>query len=530
MANRTLEIQIDSILGGFAPTSHFSSSGQFRGSLGIDPAQPMDDTGSAYSTVASGLLRPVACESIGTLSAAPLWFVTNPKTANTYVYCANSSVYSIGDGFTTVTALSDAGELTNGLGNGAEYYDNYVYFAKNTTVARLGPLNGTLTLNGDYWVGTLTKTALTDTSYPQTFKNKLRLPNHILKRHSDGRLYILDVVGNQGNVHYIQTSKTTVEGDTNNGSTYGALTFGYGLYPTACESYGEELAIAFYEGSNDNLKQAKAKLAFWDTTQTNINKIIWVEFPDQIITALKNVNGILYTVSGNINAQGFRICRFVGGYQFQEVWYSETGEPCLPGAVEAILNRFIFGTHTNIPAEDGTVCSVGLQKDGLGNGVFGIMRATGGTSSTSVTAVAVADNYELGFNVPVIGWTQAGDGSTGVSHAINIQGTTYNGANQIFWSQLYRIGEAYKITKITITTAQAIGANMTIVPKLYLDDGSQTVTLQTIDNTNYSGLRRIVYKPTASGYTNFWLELKWTGSALCTVNLPIKIEYELIDD
>lgn len=530
MANRTQTITIDTILGGHSPTSHFSRKDQFRASMGIDPAQPIDDTNSAYSTVASGLLRPSACESIGTLSSAPLWIIPNPKTSLTYVYCANSSLYSVPDTFDSVTAIADAGELTNGLGNGAEYYDNYIYLSKNTTIARLGPLNGALTLNGDYWVTTLSQLPLTDTAYPQTYKNKLQLPNHILKRHSDGRLYILDVVGNQGNIHFIETTKTTVEGDTNNGSDYGALTFGYGLYPTTCESYGEDLAIAFYEGSNSNLRQTKAKIAFWDCVSTNVNKLVWVEFPDPIITAMKNVNGILYTVSGNLNAQGFRICRFIGGYQFQELWYSETGEPCLPGAVDAVLNRFIFGTHTNIPEDGGIAYSVGLQKDGLGNGVFGIMRASGSTTSTTVTTVASADNYELGFNSPIIGWTQAGDGSTGVSHALNVQGAVYNNANPIWWSQLFRIGEQFKITKITITTSTAIGANMTITPKIYLDDGSRSETLQTINSTNYNGLRRVVYKPTISGFTNFWLELKWTGSALLTVDLPIKIEYELIDD
>ncbi len=69
-----IRITIDSILGGMAPSSHFSGESQFRASLGIDPAQPADDADSATTTVASGLIRPVASEKFSstTIQAAPL--------------------------------------------------------------------------------------------------------------------------------------------------------------------------------------------------------------------------------------------------------------------------------------------------------------------------------------------------------------------------------------------------------------------------------------------------------------------------
>ena len=529
-------ITTESILGGHSPTTHFASKGQFRSSLGIDPAQPIDDADSVYSTIASGLIRPVASQKFSgtTINSAPLWLVANPKDANVYVYDARSSAYTIDATFTTVTALNDAGALS-GLGNGAEYYDNYIYFATSTDITRYGPLNGTPAFIPAYWTGTLSKTALVATTYPTTFKNNLRLPNHILKRHSDGKLYIADVVGNIGQLHYIATTKTTVEGDTNNSSTYGALTSlgGYGLWPTAMESYGTDLAVALYEGNASNLRQSRAKIAFWDTTSTTYNKIVWVEFPDQVITAMKNVNGVLFVVSGNFNSRGFRVSKFVGGYSFQEVWYSEVGEPCLPGAIDGILNRALIGSHTNVPESDGCVWSSGLEKGSLGSGFFNIMRSTGGTSSTSVTSVLVADNDELGFVVPIIGWTQAGEGSTGISHGLDKQLTTYNNAPSVWWDQVYRIGQPFKLTKIRLLLAQAIGANMTIIPKIYTDDGAGTTyTLTTINNTNYpNGEVNIpLLLQNVTGKHNFWLELRWTGSALCTVNLPIKYDFEILDD
>ena len=82
-----------------------------------------------------------------------------------------------------------------------------------------------------------------------------------------------------------------------------------------------------------------------------------------------------------------------------------------------------------------------------------------------------------------------------------------------------------------ILTSQAVGANMIVTPKIYTDDGSSSTTLSIINNTNYSGEKNIIIRPNnLTGKNNFWLELKWTGSALCTVNLPIEIDFEVIED
>jgi hypothetical protein len=534
---KPFEIRIETILGGQSPTTHFAGAGQFRASLGIDPAQPIDDNDTAYSTIASGLLRPVASEKFSSneITSAPLWIKTNPKNSTVYVYGANGSVSTIDPTFTTVTAMSDAGELSASLGNGMEYCDNYMYFAKNTTIARLGPLNGVTTLNGDYWGGTLTKTALSNTTYPTSFKNNIQLPNHPMCRHSNGKLYFGDVVGNQGYIHYINTKKTTIEGDTNDGSTYLALGMGYGLWPTVIESWNEELAIALYEGSNTGLRQKHAKIAFWDTTTTNISKIVWVEFPDAIITAMKNVNGILYVVSGNYKTKGFRVSRFIGGYSFEEIYYSETGEPCLPGAIDGILNRVVFGSHTTVPEARGCAYAVGLQKASLGSGVYNVMGSSSTTSSTSVTAVSFADATSLGFYTPIIGWTEAGDGSTDIIHGLDKQGVTYNNSPSVFWGSTIRIGQSFKITEVAIPLAQAVGNNMLLTPKIYVDDGANSYTLKDINITNDSGKYNITRRSGSlgevmTGEHNFWLELRWTGSALCTVNLPIIIKGEVYDD
>lgn len=527
-------VQIGSILGGHAPMTHFGTRTQFRSSLGIDPAQPADDADSATTTIASGLLRPTASEKFSstTITSAPLWIKPNPKDSNIYVYDAKGSVYTVDATLTTVTALSDAGTTASSLGNGCAYLDNYMYFATNTDITRYGPLTGgTPGFVGNYWTSTLAMSALVNTAYPTTFKNRLQIPNHPMHRHSDGKLYIGDVQGNKGTIHYIATTKTTVEGDTNNASTQNKLQFGYGLWPTAIESYGTDLAIALIEVSGTGLRQERAKIGFWDTTSSSYNKIIWVEFPDSLITAMKNVNGVLYVVSGNYQTKGFRVTRFLGGYSFEEVFYSETGEPCLQGAIDAVLNRVAFGSHTTVPESDGCVYAVGLQKASLGNGLFNVMRSTGANASTSVTAVAFADATQANFYTPIIGWSQAGDGSTGMSHGLDKQGTTYSNAPSVWWSSVFRIGRRFKIKKITIPLAQAVTTNMIVTPTIYFDNGLTTQALPAINTTNYNGEKNIIYQPpTAQGRNDFFLQLKWTGSALLTVALPITIEYEFYGD
>jgi hypothetical protein len=101
---RLQTIRIESILGGQSDLANFAREDQFRASMGIDPAQPIDDDDSATSSVASGFLRPAASEKFSgtTITAAPLWMTTNPKDTNVYVYDALGSAYTIDPTFATV--------------------------------------------------------------------------------------------------------------------------------------------------------------------------------------------------------------------------------------------------------------------------------------------------------------------------------------------------------------------------------------------------------------------------------------------
>ena len=543
MARDTRTIRIESILGGESPSTHYAGEDEFFNSVNIDPAQPVSDNFGR----ASGLLRPVNPieRSNELLNAAPMWIKRQPKGTTYYIYDVLGSVYTWDGSFAGLGDLNDGGSAT---GNGAYYYDNYMYFARDTTIARYGPQNGSASWTDDYWVGTLGKTALTNTTYPNDSWTTLKYPNHVLHRHSDGKLYIADMVGNQGTIHYIQTTKTTVEGDTDNGSTYNALQVGYGLLPMAMESYGNYLVIAFCEVGSDvgtlgtASRQMNAKLAFWDTTSQKVNTITWSEYPDQIITALKNLNGVLYIFSGSTQQLGCRVTKYIGGYSVDEVAYFDDLQiqPPFPGAVDGTSRRLVFGTNANSSispsgsnANDvGVVMSLGLQKASLGEGLFKVMGATGSNSAiTSLTFVG----QQFGFDYPYIGWSK---GVSGVgSNGFNIQGGNYSQSPTYWQSQLYKIGSHFKITEVRIPIASVIGANTTVIPRLIIDKdvyhatASNVNTLTTINNSNFSGQNVVVLRPDGvTGRYSVQLELEWTGTALCTIALPIILEYEIIDD
>lgn len=541
MEKETFQIRIDSILGGISPTTHFSAPDQFRAAIGIDPSLPINDsTVDPTSLVSSGLLRPAVLNELSggaALAGSAMWIINHPKDVTAsfgqvYVYDSVGSVYSIDpSSFDTVTGIGDLNDGGSSSGNGAAYYDNYIYFARATTIARYGPLqnNASPSFTDDYWVGTLGKTALVNTAYSTTF-NSSAYPNHVLHRHSDGRLYIADVVDNKGTIHYISTTKTTVEGDTDNGSTYSKLQVGYGLHPMAIESYGSDLAIAFTEKGFRSSRPPRAKIAFWDTTSQNVNQITWVEFPDTIISALKNINGVLYAFSTN-GGTGFRITKFVGGYTFQEVGYFEHGYAPLSGGADGTATRLIFGSMSLVPDQGaanqgvGCVYSLGLQKSVLGNGLFCIFPST--RANSGISALKFATNNRFGFDTPVAGTASVSGGY------ISKLGTDYsnNGINQKFWSQLFRMGRPFKITKYRIPLAQPVSAGMVVTPTIWIDNGTSSTSTRTINATNDNGRSNAVIRPSnLTGENNFWLELSWSGSALCTVALPITIEGEYLDD
>lgn len=538
MANQTQKIRIESVLGGHSGNTYFSAPDQFLTSQGIDPSLAGEPGDIQWDTRPSGLIRPTPSSKItGDVSDTPRWIVGSPSGAGSdfnsfLVYCGNGSIYSIDADLSVVTGLGDLNDGGTASGNGSAYYDNYIYFSRDTTVARYGPLDGSETFTDDYWVGTLGKTALIDTAYPKENQTNDEYPNHYLHRHSDGKLYIADVVGNQGTIHYIKTTKTTVEGDTDAGSTYGALSVGYKLWPTCMESYGDFLVIAFVEsngGGVNNLGRdsfVNAKVAFWDTTSPNVSKIIWREYPDSVISAIKNVNGVLYFFSGPIGVIGARVMRLVGDYSFEDVLYLPESTSPFPGAVDSTASRVVFAGLIATPASittRGTVYSLGLRGNQFGSGLFSIHRPA--VSTDYVTAIKLHKNVDggIGLDMPIVGYN------------INIDKPTGYGNSQNQWfSQVYKVGQPFKITKIRIPLYDFLTSSMSVSVYIEKDvdsGGGAQKLVGTINSANYgTTTKSIVIRPEDQMCDHsFSLGLVWTGTALCTVALPITIEYELLD-
>lgn len=546
MARDIHQIRIESILGGISPYENYSETGQYNSAIGIDPSMFSFNSTNIYNSpsgyIVYGVRDTVYYTDAG-LSGVPQWIVTTPKNKNVYVYDSVGSIYTVEYSGVThpyvVTGLGDVNDGGSSHGNGCAYYDNYVYFAKDTTIARYGPLDGTPVFTDDYWVSTLGKAALhlDDNGYPGALRNA----EHFLHKHGD-KLYIADVVGNQGVLHYICTKKTTVEGDTDNGSTYNAIDFPTGMWPTSIASYGEDLAISLYEGmSTASGNPQKAKIAFWDVTNPdNYYKRTETEFPDTVITSMINSNGILYTFSGDplpANESFNRICRFVGGYSFEQVAYQTYAKMPSPGTLNSYLNQIIYGSD-NGKLSLGSVYSIGSKLNQISNDIHSI---AGDNVITRVYSCNYAQFTDGPGRALIVG------GKYNLTNCVHIfvsPRKDKNGSLIIlpgsvgtqFTSQVYRIGSRFKVTKISfsLTTKPSTVPNITISPYILVDENITTYTLNTINNTSYGDETHVVLRPiNCTGVNSFKLRFKFSGDTtgeIIGIALPITIEYELLDD
>lgn len=520
----TSTITIDTILPGWSPAEYFSQKGQFLFSSGIDPEMPKDDS----TTKPSGLLRPTAMAKFsGTeITGVPLWIENTNKGTDSFVYANDGKVHVINSTQTMGTALNGGAALTNAAGGGCAYYNNYIYFAKQTDVARYGPLNSTPALTQTFWTGSpMSKTALSNTTYPTI--NGVVMPNHPMYLHPmNNRLYFGDVnAQGVGIVSMINTVKGTYEGDTNSTvvpSSYNVLDTYYGYYPTCLSHLNTELAVGLIDGTSTTTKQKNTKVVFWSTvpSETSYNRV--AELPDPIISAMKNVNGILYVFSGSATG-GMRISRYLGGASFEEIYYSDDEYPVLAGAVDYQLNRVLFGSNTTTPIVSGCVKAIGSKSRALNMGFHNVLKATAPGTTPWVTAIKVLQQGQTAQ--PIVGWKDNN------SYGLDKLSTTYG--QSVWRSQIYSFGNQAEVKELRIPLAQAVGANQTLTVNLYGDDKSTYKTVGTINSTNYpSGDRFITLKPPTSFrfYNNFMLELVWSGTALMTVSTPISIIVEQIKE
>lgn len=524
------DYQIESILDGWSSTNYFGSKGMFNSSLGIDPDLPVGS-----DTKTSGILVPSRYEKFsGTeFTGAPNWIIPNNKTTNTIVYSSDGKLHSFNSSIAMRTADEASTSLpitiTGGAGNGAAFYNNFYYLAEATDISQYGGMNqgASIAKTENVWTGAkFGKSALTNTTYPTI--QGISIPNHPMHVHTDNSCYIGDVVSGQGVIHRLRTKKVTIEGDTDDTtipSAFNALDLPYGYYPTDIESYGTDLVIAAIQTTDSTVNQGKSALFFWDPTNTD-TFYRQVALPDPLVTALLNVNGILYCWSGNAS-NGVRLSEYIGGETIREVAYQEEGVPPLAGAVDALGSRLVWGSMTTYPESSASVFAFGSKNDLLPKGLNNIIRSTSAGATQNVTAIKYVQQASNVTPRMIVGWSDAS------AKGLDKLSTTAT-FNNVWRSEMFNVGDRFVFKRLSVPLAGAVDATTTMTVKIYLDDASSSKTLAAVNNTNFPSKRRILFKGTelseATGENNFYIEIKWTGTTNLPVSLPIKIKIDVTDD
>lgn len=510
---------IESILGGHAQADFFPGKDQFTYALSIDP----DHHGNGNFYRPSGIIRPVSYAKFSTsaVSGIPYWLISTPKNTNIYAYDGDGEFISYSSLLASETVI---GTPTSGVGNGGAYYNNYIYLATPTDLSRYGPLDGSPSLTNTVWTGATlgSQTALVNTTYPSA---SITIPNHPIHVHVDNKLYVGDFKNGQGMIHFVKTTKSSAEGDTNNGSTYQALTLPLGYMPTDIESFGTDLAIIAIQTSDTLAIQGKAAMFLWDTTSSNFYR--QVPIPTPLSSAIVNKNGELFIFAGEFS-HGMQILRYLGGYSFEQVLFDgETTSP-VAGAVDVDYSRIIWGISYISTQRGASVMALGSRDPRINRGgVFNVALTTANAAQTPVIgAVKVFQQNSGPYPRYVVGWGQTNNGVYGLD--------AYDAGNSggTFVSRFFLHGRAGKINKIRFPLSAAVASTTSIAISI-LADGAETETaLRTINNTNDPGKKLVVCSPSSATFQyGYKIKIVFSNTAIDpAIALPITIEGELFDD
>lgn len=427
-----------------------------------------------------------------------------------------------------ITADTDggaSGTLTLSNINGF-FLDNELITDSATGTATVNRTMASL-LTDNVWKGATlgSLAALSNTKYP-TFRS-VDMPNHVGHVHGDGSLYFCDFKDGQGLIHKINTKKGTFEGDTNGTvapSAYNALDLPFGFYPTDLVSYDTDLMIIGNYQTDTTTNQGRSAFVIWDTTSDSFTTGP-IFFPDPIASACMNVNGTIYIWTGNAQ-NGVRISTYNGGVSVREIVFQEEGLPPFAGAVDALGNRIVWGGFQTYPSTGAVVWAYGSKSSNLPTGLHCVAKATSTGANPNITALKyVQQNSNITPKV-VPAWRD--DSGRGIDQ-YSITATL---AAKIRW--IFNIGVKFDVMRVSIPLAGAVAANTTITPTLYFDDLSSSKALTTINNTNYTGKRKVLYKGTdlenATGYNNMIFELAYTGTNPLAAALPIIITVDIKAD
>lgn len=105
----------------------------------------------------------------------------------------------------------------------------------------------------------------------------------------------------------------------------------------------------------------------------------------------------------------------------------------------------------------------------------------------------------------------------------------------VWRSDVYKIGEPFKVIKIHIPLSAPLAANQEIIPILWFDYEADRSVGTIINTSNYAVGEQVIvltednFAHKVIGVNSFFLELRFTGSALAGVTFPISVEVETIE-
>lgn len=508
-APQTLIYQIKSIAGGQAPFWGLGGDDQYTTALAIDPEEAL---GSRI--ISSGVIAPVRHVDFSGeyLSGAPMWITSAPTTTGVYVYDANGTIVTYNS---TLGGEMGMGLLEGGEGQGMVAYNDYLYMANTTSIVRFGQLSATGPAFADYWITTLGMSSLTDTQYPS--ERDVTYPNHVMHIHNDGRVYVAEYDGANGRIHSFITDNDGTDGS----ARYIDLTLPPGQMPTAIESYGTDLAILCcaegdYTGANPT--PGDSALFLWDATPGNrFYRRIPIKEP--LATAMQNKNGVLYVVAGK-RGFGFKVFRYLGGYSFETLAEVNEGSPPPQGAIDISGNMLAWGGYNTYPTAAAGMFTYGHRSGRLPSDSLNHKARISDTSGATPT-VSCLKFLQPSRNA-VMGWR------TATTYGLDKAGTTGDSYASIFKSQIFQVGAEFELRRVVMPLTAGVASGVTITPTIYVDDEAYSEALPIINTTNYADSERIIDVSDLAihGYSNFYLQLAFTGTTEIGVALPITFEVE----
>lgn len=513
-------VTYDSILGGHTPVEFAPEKSKYTFGFSIDPEFPLSGLVRTSGSIVGVKYSKFSSTPV---NAAPVAVLTTPKDTNIYTVLTNGKIVSYSSLFGTETTV---GTCAGSTAAGATYYNNYIYIfgtgASTNDISRYGPLDGTPALVDGVWTGATlgSQTALTNTTYPTGGASLY--PNHWGHVHSDNKLYFTDFKNGRGMVHCIKTTKTTAEGDTNDGSAYQVLTLPINMRPSDIETYGLDIAVTAFQTTNSILNQGRSAMYLWDTTSGNFYREVPIVAP--MASAVINKKGELYVFAGDLT-RGYSLLRYLGGYSFESLYTSNTGWTPYASGVDIDGNRLVWGSATVDAPFGAGVFALGYRDQRLpGNAVNQVANYTGAGDANATPTCVRQIQQNSGKNPQyVIGWR---DGS---AYGLDKLDGTQSGGT--FYGRQIIVGQRFKINKIRLPLSSAVAAGTSFTVNVLTDGTGSAGTARTINNTNDAGKKNIIIAPATVGENSFMLQIVYSNTTFGPhVMLPITIEGETLGD